>query len=282
LEIMAEVTAQAVKELRDLTDLPMMDCKKALTEAGGDREKAIALLKEWGSKVSLKRAQNATSEGLMRIAVKPDGSAAAMVELQCESAPVARADDFLFLADQCAKQLLNGPGASTAAELLAQQCPDKPGTTIEQLLGDVVNKIREKMVVSRVVRLPGLVDGYVHHDGKTAVLFQASGASASPVLRDVAMHIAALRPTVTHASELPQAGVVAERDRLKAEALASGKPANVVDKIVEGRLKNYYIEQGVLTEQPFAKEDSKSVSQALAESGLKAVGFTRWVLGTAN
>lgn len=275
---MAEISAAAVKALRDLTDLPMMDCKRALNEAGGDQEKAIALLKEWGKKVSIKRAENATSEGLVRVLVAADGGSGAMIELQCESAPVAKADDFILLADQCVKQLLNGPGAATAEELLAQPAPDVAGKTLAQVLEDVQNKIREKMVLARVLKVAGPVGGYAHHDGKTGVLVQGEG-KADDVLRDVAMHVAALRPVVTQPEELPAETVKAERDRLTAEAAASGKPANIVEKIVDGRMKTFFAEQGVLVHQLFAKDDSKTVSQALAEKGLKAKGFVRWILG---
>lgn len=275
---MAEISAATVKALRDLTDLPMMDCKRALTEAGGDQDKAIALLKEWGKKVSIKRAENATSEGLIRVLVADDGSAGAMIELQCESAPVAKADDFILLADQCVKQLLNGPGASTPDELLAQAAPDVPGKTLAQLLEDVQNKIREKMLLARILKVAGPVGGYAHHDGKTGVLAQGEG-KADAVLRDVAMHVAALRPLVTQPEELAADIVAAERDRLTQEATASGKPANIVEKIVDGRMKTFFAEQGVLVHQLFAKDDSKTVSQALAEKGLKATGFTRWILG---
>jgi elongation factor Ts len=277
---MAEITAQAVKELRDLTNLPMMEVKKALTEAGGDQKRAIELLKEWNKKVSIKRAENATSEGLIRVGVSADGSVAAMVELQCESAPVAKADDFVFLADQCVKQLLAGPGAETPEQLLAQPCPDRPGHTLAQLLDEVVGKIREKMVLARVLRVKGPAGAYAHHDGKTGVLITAAGDNkVAPVLRDVAMHVAALKPLVTLPEELSAADVAAEKSRLTTEAGASGKPANIVEKIVEGRMKTYYAEQGVLGFQLFAKDDSKTVNQALAESGLKPTGFTRWVLG---
>lgn len=277
---MAEITAQAVKELRDLTNLPMMEVKKALKEANGDQAKAIEILKEANKKVSIKRAENATSEGLIRTAVSADGSQAAMVEIQCESAPVAKADDFVFLADQLLKQLLVGPGASTPEELLAQPAPDRPGTTLAQLLEDVVGKIREKMVVARVLRVDGPAGAYSHHDGKTGVLFRGTGENKSAaVLRDVAMHIAALRPLVAIPEELPAEQVAAERARLTAEASSSGKPANIVEKMVDGRMNTYYAEQGVLSHQPFAKDDKKTVSQALAESGLKPVGFTRWLLG---
>lgn len=277
---MAEITAQAVKELRDLTNLPMMEVKRALTEANGDQKRAIEILKESNKKVSIKRAENATSEGLIRTAVSTDGSRAAMVEIQCESAPVAKADDFVFLADQCVKQLLTGPGATTPEELLKQPAPDRPGTTLGALLEEVVGKIREKMVLARVLRVDGPAGAYTHHDGKTGVLFRAGGENkTAPVLRDVAMHVAALKPVVTLPEELPAAEVAAERARLTTEAAGSGKPANIIEKIVEGRMKTYYAEQGVLAFQLFAKDDSKTVNQALAEGGLKPVGFTRWILG---
>ncbi len=277
---MAEISAKAVKDLRDKTNLPMMEVKKALIEANGDEAQAIEILRRNVGKVMLKRAENTTSEGVVRVLTTDDGKVGAMVEVQCESAPVAKADDFTFLADQCVKQLLNGPGAATAEELLAQTAPDRAGVTLQSILDDVVNKIREKIVVARVVRVEGPVGGYMHHDGKTGVLVLASGDNgAAPVIRDVAMHVAALRPAVTHPEELDAATVQTERDRLSAEAAASGKPANIVEKIVDGRMKTYYGEQGVLTYQMFAKDDSKTVSQALAEAGLKAKSFVRWMLG---
>ncbi|OYW13324.1 MAG: translation elongation factor Ts [Planctomycetales bacterium 12-60-4] len=277
---MADISAKAVKELRDKTNLPMMEVKKALMEANGDEEQAIEILRRNVGKVMLKRAENATSEGVIRVLTTDDGKVGAMVEVQCESAPVAKADDFTFLADQCVKQLLTGPGAATVEELLAQTAPDRAGATLQSILDDVVNKIREKIVVARAVRVEGPVGGYVHHDGKTGVLVVATGENgAAPVIRDVAMHVAALRPAVTHPEELDAAAVKTERDRLSTEAAASGKPANIVEKIVDGRMKTYYGEQGVLTFQMFAKDDSKTVSQALAETGLKAKSFIRWVLG---
>jgi elongation factor Ts len=158
--------------------------------------------------------------------------------------------------------------------------PDRAGVTLKDLYEEIVNKIREKIVLARIIRVAGPVAGYVHHDGKTGVLIVAEGANATaPVLRDVAMHIAALKPTVTYPEELAPELVQAERARLTAEAKATGKPDNIIDKIVDGRLKQFYIDSGVLVFQPFAKEDTKSVSQVLAEQGLKAKRFIRWVLG---
>ena len=277
---MAEITAAAVKELRELTGLPMMMCKKALVEADGDQERAIEVLRQQAGKVLLKRADNTTSEGAIFIRVTDDGSRGAMIELQCESAPVAKSDDFVHLGEQCVQQLLEGPGAETPEELLQQPVPDQPERILSDLYEEVVNKIREKIMPARVIRVEGPVGGYVHHDGKTGVLFQATGENGTaPVLRDVAMHIAALRPTVTTAEQLDPAIVAAERERLTEQARATGKPENIIEKIVDGRLNSFYVEQGVLTLQPFAKDDSKTVSQALAESGLKAGNFTLWILG---
>lgn len=277
---MAEITAQAVKELREITDLPMMDCKKALIAAGGDQKQAIEILKREVGKVIVKRAENATREGKIFTLVKGDGSEAAMVEVQCESAPVASAEGFLELGTLLVKQLLEGPGAKSPDELCTQQAPGKGGRTLKDVWDDLVNKIREKIVVARVARVSGPVGAYVHHDGKTGVLFQAVGENkTAPVLRDVAMHIAALRPSVTNPEDLDKSLVQAERDRLVAEAKKSGKPDNIIEKMVDGRMKTFYNDQGVLVGQPFAKDDSKTVSQALAEHGLKAKSFLRWVIG---
>ena len=277
---MAEITAAAVKALREKTDLPMMECKKALVEAGGDEEKAIEILRESFKKVSLKRADNATEEGRIFLKVRDDGSLAAMVEIQCESAPVAGGEHLGEFGSQMVDQLLDGPGAATPDELLAQS-PAGGSESFQATFETLVGTIREKIVVNRVVRLDGPVAGYVHHDRKNAVLFQATGDDATAeVMRDVAMHIAALRPTAVTPEELDAAVVAEERDRLSEEARATGKPENIIEKIVDGRMNAFYVEQGVLTLQPFAKDDSKSVSQALAERGLEAKAFTRWAIGS--
>lgn len=278
---MAEISAAAVRALRDRTGLPMMDCKKALTEAGGDEEKAIAWLKERNKGKLEERAGNVTGEGRMFVKVAPDSSAAAIVEIQCESAPVATSGSLKELADQLVGTVLD-KGVSTPEELLAQ--PAAGGGTLRDVFDEVAGKIREKIVVARVKRIAGPVASYVHHDGKTAVLFQAEPTKpgTSPdldVMRDVAMHIAAMRPTVTSPEDLDASLVEAEKEKLKAEARASGKPDNILDKIVEGQLKRFYSEQGVLVLQPFAKDEAKTVGQALAEKGLQAKSFELWILG---
>lgn len=277
---MAEISASLVMALREKTGLPLMDVKKALAEAQGNEAKAVEILKGQFGKVMEKRAANPTEEGRIFAKINPATGEGAMVELQCESAPVSNNDEFIALGEALVNQLLQGPGAATPDELLAQAAPG--GGTLRQKFEDVVNKIREKLVVARVIRVPGPVGAYVHHDHKTAVLLQAEGQTKETgILRDVAMHIAALKPVVTHISELDPKVVQAERDRLAAEARKTGKPENIIDKIVDGRMKVFYKDEaGVLVEQAFAKDDTKTVSQVLAEKGLKAKGFTLWVLGT--
>jgi elongation factor Ts len=279
---MAEITAAAVKALREKTDLPMMECKKALVEAGGDEARAVEILREQFKKVQLKRADNATEEGRVFFVAKDDGSEAAMVELQCESAPVATGESLEQFGTALVNHLLNGPGADSPEDLM-NQTPEGSDKSFQELYEEMVNKIREKIVLNRIARVAGPVGGYIHHDYKTGVMFQASGKPANDdILRDVAMHIAALRPTVTQADEVDPAAVKEERDRLTAEAKASGKPDNIIEKMVDGRMKNFFVEQGVLLFQPFAKDDSKTVEKALAEAGLEAVGFQRWQVGGGN
>jgi elongation factor Ts len=276
---MAEISAAAVKTLREQTDMPMMMCKQALQEAGGDMERAAALLKEKAGKRLEKRTDNVTEEGRIFVKVSADGQRAAMVEVQCESAPVAGSEALGQLGEALVNQLLTGPGASSSADLLAQ--PGPTGQKLSDMFEAVSTKIQEKIVVNRVARLDGAIGTYVHHDGKTAVLFQATTAPKSPeILRDVAMHIAAMKPNVATAADLDPAVVQAERERLTAEAKASGKPENIIAKMVEGRLKGYYRDDaGVLVEQPFAKDDSKSVGQVLKDAGTDANTFVMWRLG---
>lgn len=277
---MAEITAAAVKSLRDKTDMSMMMCKEALIEAQGDEARAMEILAEKAGKRLQKRTENATDEGRIFIEVSADLTKAVMVEVRCESAPVATGANLAEFGAALTKQLLTGPGANTPDELLAQPNPNGEGT-LQAMFDSMSNKIQEKIVLARVQTVAGPVGTYVHHDGKVGVLFAAEGSKLdAPALRDVAMHIAAMRPTVARVDDVDQKQVAEERARLTEEAMKSGKPANIVEKMVDGKLKVWFKDEaGVLTEQPFAKDDSKSVSQVLAEAGLKSKAFTLWVLG---
>ena len=271
---MAEITAAAVKALREKTDLPMMECKKALVKAEGDEDKAIEILQEAVGRVIEKRADNSTNEGRIFTKVADDSSLAVAVEIQCESAPVAGSEGLAVLGNALVDQLYNGEGATNGEELMGQ-------ADLQKTYEEVVNKIREKIVVGRIAKVEGPVGVYVHHDGKTACLFQAAGEPKNQeILRDIAMHIAAMKPEVTNIEDVDPARVQEERDRLTAEAKATGKPDNIIEKIVDGRMGVFYRDTAsVLTEQPFAKEDTKAVRQVLAENGLTAKGFTLMVLG---
>lgn len=278
---MAAVTAAAVKALREITDLPMMDCKKALVAAEGDQDKAIEILKEQVGKITAKRADNATNEGFIFNLVKEDGSEAVLVEVLCESAPVATGEALADFGSKLCEQLMNGPGAETAEELMAQPAPGADGKTLQDIYDEMINKIREKIVVGRLVKLAGPLAAYVHHNGKVASLFVAEGEPKSDdILKDVAMHIAAMQPTVTNEVDVPESEIQERRDELTQEALATGKPENIVEKIVDGRMKTFYVEKGVLVAQPFAKDDSKTVGKALEEQGLAAKSFVFWQLGS--
>jgi elongation factor Ts len=245
-------------------------------------EKAVAWLKERNKGKLEERAGNITAEGRMFVAVAPDNSAAALVEIQCESAPVATSESLRELGDALAKEEL-ACGAKTPDELLSRPAPGGKGT-LRDLYDETAGKIREKIVVARVTKVAGPVVSYVHHDGKTAALFQAEPTKAGgqpdlDLMRDVAMHVVAMRSKVASPDQLDASAVSAEKERLMAEARATGKPENVLEKIVEGRMKNFYADQGVLTQQLFVKDDTKTISQALAEKGLQTKGFVLWSLG---
>jgi len=276
---MAEVSAVEVKTLRERTGLPMMDCKKALQEAGGNLELAVELLRKGGAKVMEKRAGKAVSAGRIAVFADPDAAAGAMVELRCESAPVAANREFAQLADDLAKQLAVGPGASEAEELLAQPSPRNPAITLREQFDDLLNRIREMFKVERIVRLEGRCAGYAHHNAAAGVLLRYEGGNGE-LARDICMHIAALRPQVIHKEDLDPAAVDKEREILAAQARQEGKPENIIQKMIEGRLRDFYAKH-CLAEQQIANEmkyGKKTVGQAAKEAGLKLLSFVHWEL----
>jgi elongation factor Ts len=277
---MAEITAALVRELRDETGLPMMDCKQALVASGGDKEKAKEEMRKKGIKLQEGRGGRETAFGRFGIYAGLDKKAGAIVELKCESAPVAGSAEFIQLANDMAKQLATGPGAATADELLAQPSPSHPGKTLKDIKDDMFNRIREVFNVGRMVRLEGPTGGYSHNAGTVSgVLVQVEGGN-DDAAKDVSMHVAAMRPLALNKEEIDPAVVAKEREILREAALAEGKPANIVDKMVEGRLKNFYAEK-VLLEQPFVKENSISVGKHAEGHGMKVKKFVHWELGKA-
>jgi elongation factor Ts len=275
---MAEITAALVRELREETDLPMMDCKAALVESGGDKEKAKDILRKKGLKIQEGRGGRETSFGRFGIYAGLDKKNGAIVELKCESAPVAGNPEFIQLANDLAKQLATGPGAKSADELLDQKSPSQSGNTLRQVKDDMFNRMREVFNVGRMSRIDGTCGGYSHNAGTiSGVLVEVEGGN-DEAAKDVSMHIAAMRPLAVRKEEVDAALVAKEREILREAALAEGKPANIVEKMVEGRLKNFFAEK-VLLEQPFVKENSMSVGQYAQSKGMKVKRFVHWELG---
>jgi elongation factor Ts len=274
---MAEISAAAVKAFRERTGLPLMDCKKALTEAGGDEEKAIAILREAGKSLENKRADRETGFGRFGLFIGVGEKTGAMVELMCESAPVTQNEEFIQLANDLAKQLAKGPGASTADELLAQPSPSKAGMTLGEQKEELFNRIREVFRVGRLVRVEGSCGGYSHNAGTIAgVLLQVEGGN-DEAAKDIAMHVAAMKPSALSGEELDPELIAKEREFLRSAALKEGKPEAIVDKMVDGRLRQFVAERALL-EQPFVKDDKQSVGSYAKSQGMVVKKYWHWVL----
>jgi elongation factor Ts len=264
------------------TNAPMMECKTALNEAGGDMEKAIEWLrKKAGSKIGNFSARE-TAEGRVAVYLDPASKAGAIVEVRCETAPVSKTDQFIALTNDIAKQIALKDPASVEA-LLEQPSVDQPAKKISDRVMDVFQLIRENMKPHRFTRLTGLLGEYVHHDGSVGVLLQVEGAQADPqMLRDVCMHITARNPVSATKDDVPAATLAKEteiaRDQTVNDPKNKSKPANIIEKIIEGKMKTWLAEN-VLLEQPFVKDDTKTVGQLLASSGLKLVKFVRYKVG---
>ncbi len=278
---MSEITAAKVKAFRERTGLPLMECKSALTEAGGDEEKAVAILRERGEKLGDKRADRETAFGRYGLYCGLEKSQGAIVELKCESAPVTQNAEFIQLADDMAQALATtSENVTTADELLALPSPSKSGVTLGEQKAELFNRIREKFDVGRMSKVDGTCGGYCHNSGTVAgVLIHVEGGS-DDAAKDVAMHIAAMRPSALSKEDLDQAEVDKEREFLRSAALKEGKPEKIVDKMVEGRLRQFFSEKALL-EQPFVKDDKQSVGQYAKGNNMEIKDFVFYILGQA-
>jgi elongation factor Ts len=274
---MAEISAAAVKSLREKTGLPMMECKKALAASGGNEEAAIRWLREQGIKTQETRLGRETGAGRIAVFVDLGKQVGAMIELQCESAPVAGSPDFKQLAGDLAKQLALGPGAKSGDELLKQPSPSAAGKSLGEVKDDLFNRMREVFNVGRIERINGPCGGYAHHDGSIAALVEIEGGNADAA-KDVAMHVVAQNPSAVTKEDLDPSLVQKEREILSEAARNEGKPENIIQKMIEGRLRNFYAER-VLLEQPFVKDDKKTVGQYAKEHGMRVKRFVRWQMG---
>ena len=282
---MAAVTAAAVMALREKTGLPMMECKKALTECGGDTEQAVEWLRKQGVKTQAMRADRETSMGRLAIYTDLEQGVGTLVELKCESAPVAGSPDFKDFVNDIAKTLALGSGAKSPEELLAQKSQAHPDKTLGEIKDDLFNRMREVFELSRICRIDAPCGGYAHHDGSKAALVEIAGETDGPqaaeVAKDVAMHIVALSPKAIVKEDLDQAVVDKEREILTEAAKQEGKPENIIHKMIEGRLRNFF-SQCVLLEQPFVKDDKQSVGKLLKSAGLSVKRMEHWKIGSGD
>lgn len=284
----ATITPAAVKQLRDRTDMPMGECKSALVEADGNMDKAIEILQSRNKKMQAKREGNETAEGRIGIAIDAGHQAAAIVEVRCESAPSSKSDQFIALASDLAAQVVSAD-PKNLEELLASKYAKGSGTTQDRV-NEVIGLIRENMKPHRLQRLTGGVFGqYVHHDGTVGVLIQTKGAgSHDELLRDVSAHIAAMNPPYMSVADVPADVVAKEKEAVMADIAGdpknAGKPANILEKIAEGKLKTK-LSEIVLTEQPMAnamKYPNTTVGAALKKAGLEPVKFIRFKVGAVS
>ena len=270
---MAAITASMVAELRAKTDAPMMECKKALTEAGGDMAKAEELLRvKLGTKAG-KAASRVTAEGV--IAAHVAGDKGAMVEVNCETDFVTKNDMFLNLAAAAAKLVAEQNPADVAALGALAYSQDGFGPTLEDVRVGLIGKIGENMSFRRFVRKAGKVASYVHGT-RIGVLVEYTGDEAAA--KDVAMHVAAMKPVALASSEVPAELIEKERSVATAKAAESGKPADIATKMIEGAVQKY-LKEVSLFNQPFVKNDKQSVEQMLKEKGTTVTGFTLYVVG---
>ncbi|HBJ89154.1 MAG TPA: elongation factor Ts [Gammaproteobacteria bacterium] len=270
---MANITASMVKELRERTGLGMMDCKKALAEADGDMEKAIEDLRKASGLKAAKKASRVAAEGVVMTKIADDGNYGVLIEVNSETDFVARDENFLNFAEQVLDVAFNNKSADVASLLEGG---------LEDTRQALVQKIGENINLRRVERVEfedanaGIVESYIHNN-KIGVLVAITGGEES-LARDIAMHIAAVNPMVMRAEDVPEEVLAKESEIYSAQAKESGKPEEIVKKMIEGRLRKFIAEVS-LTEQPFVKDPDTKVGGLLKEAGADIVQFVRFEVG---
>jgi elongation factor Ts len=271
---MANITAGMVKELRERTGLGMMDCKKALSAAGGDMEKAIDDLRKASGLKAAKKASRVAAEGLVLTKIAQDGNYGVIVEINTETDFAARDENFLDFAQQALELAYSNSDADVAGLLDAG---------LEDARQALVQKIGENCNVRRVARLQfadanqGIVESYVHSNNRIAVLISITGGDEA-LARDVAMHVAAVNPLVVKAEDVPKEELAKESEIYSAQARESGKPEEIIEKMISGRLRKFVAEVSLL-EQPFVKDPDLTVGKLLKEAGAEVVQFVRYEVG---
>ena len=272
---MAEITAGMVKELREKTDAPMMECKKALTEAAGDMARAEEILRvKLGNKAS-KAASRIAAEGVVGVHVSGDGTLAAIIEINCETDFVAKNDDFLAFARDCAALVAEQSPADVAA---LAQLPLR-GATVESTRAELVGRIGENLSPRRFARIEaqGRIATYIHGGSKIGVVVDVVGGDET-LAKDIAMHIAATKPVSLGRDEVPAELIERERSIAAQKAAESGKPAEIVAKMVEGSVQKY-LKEVTLLGQPFVKDDKQTIEQLLKSKGATVNRFVLFLVG---
>jgi elongation factor Ts len=272
---MAAITASMVGELRAKTDAPMMECKKALTEANGDMEKAEEILRvKLGNKAG-KAASRITAEGVVTAFI--EGSTGAMIEVNCETDFVTKNDSFLAMARAAAELVAKNNPADVAALGALPYSQDSFGPTLEDVRKGLIGKIGENMSFRRFKRFAGdtKLVSYLHGT-RIGVVVEYTGDDVAA--KDVAMHVAAMKPVALSSAEVPAELIAKERSIAEQKAAESGKPADIVAKMVEGSVQKYLKEVSLLN-QPFVKNDKQTVEQMLKAAGTTIKAFTLYVVG---
>ena len=272
---MVDITAGMVKELREKTDAPMMECKKALTEAAGNMEKAEEILRvKLGNKAS-KAASRVAAEGVVAIHISADQKLGAIVEVNCETDFVAKNDDFLALSARLAELV----ATQNPADVAALSALTSNGSSVEETRKALIGKIGENLSIRRFVRVAakGTLNNYIHGGAKVGVLVDITGGDVT-LAKDVSMHIAASKPVALSGADVPAALVEKEREIARQKAAESGKPAEIVAKMVEGSAAKFMKEVALLS-QPFVKDDKMTIEALLKSKGAVINSFTLYVVG---
>ena len=271
------ITAELVKQLREKTGAGMMDCKKVLTETDGDMEKAAELLRERGTAKAAKKSGRVAAEGLVCSHVSEDKKVGAIVEVNAETDFVAKNEEFKGFVSDIAEIVVKENPADVEA-LLNVQYKDL-GKTVSEVLTDKIATIGENMSIRRFARYEseGLVESYIHGDGKIAVLVDFKKGD-SDLAKDVCMQIAAVRPEYLSREDVPAEAVSKEMEILKAQAMNEGKPAEIAEKMVQGRIGKFYAEVCLL-EQEFVKDSSVKVGALISGKGAEMLRFARFEKG---
>jgi elongation factor Ts len=272
------ITAAQVKELRERTGSGMMECKKALVDAGGDLDAAIEMLRKTGLAKADKKAGRVAAEGLIAVGVSKDGRSATLVEVNCETDFVAKKTEFQEFANAIAQRILAGKPADIEA-LLAMPLHDGGETSIELGRKSLIASIGENINVRRFIRLDATrgILAYYQHGVRIGVLVELQGGDTE-LARDIAMHIAASKPQCVTEADVPPEVIEKEREIFSAQAETSGKPPDIIEKMVDGRIRKFLAEI-TLAGQPFVKDPDQTVGQLLKRAGAAVIGFARMELG---